>query len=105
FYTKTSDYTWTDPKISHSEKYISNKFTFKDENTGEFFQPITLTGSGIRNGDSGKPWRGVDPTESGRHWALPGHILTELGIVGVTVQEKLDALDSADMIYWPQKED
>jgi len=29
-----------------------------------------LTGSGTRNGESGKPWKGFDPTAKGRHWAF-----------------------------------
>jgi len=32
-------------------------------------------------------------------------LLDELGIEGMTVQEKLDALDAAGMIYWPTKAD
>jgi site-specific DNA-methyltransferase (adenine-specific) len=30
-----------------------------------------LTGSGTRDGDSGKPWKGFNPTERNRHWAIP----------------------------------
>lgn len=105
FYSKGNEYTWTEPKASHSLDYVRKKFTYKDENSERLFQPITLTGSGTRNGDSGKPWRGVDPTDSGRHWALPGWVIDSLGIVGDTVQEKLDALDQAEMIYWPKKAD
>src|ERR1019366_473137 len=31
-----------------------------------------LTGSGTRNGESGQPWQGFDPTAKNRHWAIPG---------------------------------
>ena len=105
FYAKGNKYTWTDPKGEHSQEYINKKFTYKDASSGRLFQPITLTGSGTRNGDSGKPWRGVDPTSSGRHWALPGWVVDGLNLEGGGVQEKLDALDEAGMIYWPVKED
>jgi len=53
-----------------------------------------LTGSGIRGGESGKPWRGFDPTAKGRHWAIPGKIWDEVGIdpAGLSQHEKLDLL-------------
>jgi site-specific DNA-methyltransferase (adenine-specific) len=28
-----------------------------------------LTGDGVRHGDSGESWRGIDVTAKGRHWA------------------------------------
>jgi len=62
-----------------------------------------LTGAGVRSGESGKPWRRINPTTKGRHWALPGAILRSLGIEDGTVQDKLDALDAAGRIYWPKK--
>ncbi|WP_018242520.1 DNA methyltransferase [Rhizobium leguminosarum] len=33
------------------------------------YQTFELTGAGItKNGDTGKPWRGFNPTDMGRHW-------------------------------------
>lgn len=104
FYAKTPAYAWENPRQLHSEEYISDHFTERDEE-GRLFQPISLTGSGTRAGFSGKPWKDVDPTKVGRHWALPGDVLESLGIIGGTSQEKLDALDKAGLIYWPGKED
>jgi hypothetical protein len=103
FYAGSDSYTWTDLKIAHDEDYLDEHFTHEDE-SGRRFQPITLTGAGVRHGESGKPWRGINPTDVGRHWALPGDLLDRLGIQGETAQEKLDALDAAHMIYWPKKE-
>ena len=37
-----------------------------------------LTGSGLRGGESGKPWHGFDPSAKGRHWAIPGEIIEEI---------------------------
>jgi DNA modification methylase len=104
FYSKTEKYTWTNPRAAHDPKYLESHFRQVDGATGRQFQAITLTGSGTRNGESGKPWRDVDPTTSGRHWALPGALLVELGIPDGTVQDRLDALDAAGMVYWPDKE-
>ena len=104
FYAKSETYRWTSPKLDHSEEYVRRHFRNIEPNTGRRFQPITLTGSGTRNGESGLPWRGIDPTAVGRHWALPGSVLSALSIETGTVQEKLDALDAAGMVYWPEKQ-
>ena len=102
-YAKTDNYLWTSPKVPHDPEYIEEHFNCVDEKTGRRFAPITLTGSQVRHGDSGKPWRGINPTNVGRHWAMPGNIIEKLKLPGSTVQEKLDALDAAGRIYWPQK--
>lgn len=105
YYSKTQTPSWTNPRIPHDKAYIARHFKQVDEKTGELFAPITLTGSGIRNGESGKEWGGIDPTDVGRHWALPGAICEDLGIVGGSVQSRLDALDQAGRIFWPKAED
>ena len=103
-YTGGGAYTWTYPTVAHDPEYIRKHFKNQDE-SGRFFQPITLTGSGTRNGESGKPWRGVNPTDVGRHWAIPSEVMERYGLSGATVQERLDALDAAELIYWPKEED
>lgn len=103
FYSKTEDYFWMAMKAGHDPEYIEKHFRYTDEKSGKKFQAISLTGAGVRHGESGKPWRGVDPTAVGRHWALPGKVLAGLKIEKTTVQEALDALDSAGRIYWPKK--
>ena len=40
-------------------------------------------------GESGRPWRGYDPTEMGRHWA--------------NSHTKMDEWDRAGLIHWPRK--
>jgi DNA methylase/Restriction endonuclease len=105
FSSKSPNFYWSDLRIKHSEEYIEKHFRQIDEKTGKLFAAITLTGSGVRYGESGLPWKGIDPTRVKRHWALPGAILEELGIVGGTVQERLDQLDEHGYVYWPSKED
>lgn len=104
FYGKASKHLWTNHRVPHDASYVEKHFTSIDEESGRRFAPITLTGAGKRNGESGKPWRDVDPTQSGRHWALPSKILESLGVRTGTVQERLDKLDEAGYIYWPEKE-
>jgi DNA modification methylase len=105
FYAKSSAFVWTNLRTEHARDYIEKHFRNIDEATGKLFSPITLTGSGIRKGESGKPWKGTNPTNVNRHWALPGAILEGLGISGGTVQDRLDALDDAGRIFWPKSED
>jgi DNA modification methylase len=101
FYTGGGDYVWANPTLPHDPEYIKKHFKNQDSD-GRLFQPITLTGSGTRNGESGKPWRHVDPTKVGRHWAIPGEVMERYRLKGETVQNRLDALDRAGLVYWPK---
>ncbi|MFN0131808.1 MAG: DNA methyltransferase [Phycisphaerales bacterium] len=102
FYAASENYVWTSPLIPHDPSYIAKHFKHVDEKTKKRFQPITLTGSGIRHGESGKPWKGVNPSKVDRHWAIPGEIMDCYNLTGRTVQNRLDALDDAGLIYWPK---
>lgn len=104
FYTNGKNYTWTYPTVPHDPDYITKHFKNRD-GEGRLFQPITLTGSGTRNGESGKPWHGIDPTLAGRHWAIPGKTMKKYKLTGKTVQDRLDALNKAGLIYWPKEGD
>lgn len=90
FYGKTVNTRWTDQRLPQDPRYVAEHFRQVDEQTGRYFQAISLTGAGIRHGDSGRLWRGIDPTRVGRHWALPGNLLAKLGIQGRSVQTLLD---------------
>lgn len=106
FYTKSQNYTWNLIYQAHDESHVTSKYGIKDD-TGAFM-PADLTGSGLRTGESGKPWRGHDPNKLGRHWAVPNKVplgrIDLIKWVTLTTQEKLDVLDEAAMIYWPSKD-
>ena len=104
FYTKSKKHIWTDAKAKHDEIYVKKFYTKYERKTDRYFQPIDLTGPGKTLGDSGKPWRGFNPSSVGRHWAIPEIILKNIGLEEGTSQEKLDALDEAGLIFWPKKE-
>jgi site-specific DNA-methyltransferase (adenine-specific) len=103
FYSKTENYTWNAVFQPHEAKHVESKYTFAD--TRGRYMPSDLTGAGRTSGDSGKSWRGYDPSALGRHWAVPRKIVEEL--VGkerasqMTTQEKLDLLDAHGYIHWP----
>jgi DNA modification methylase len=101
FYTASDSYRWNRVVQDYEAGYVDAKYRHKDARG--FFQDVSLTGPGIRKGESGSPWRGHDPTEKGRHWAIPGALGEEIGSFSdMTPQEKLDALDAAGLIYWPK---
>jgi site-specific DNA-methyltransferase (adenine-specific) len=60
----------------------------------------------MRNGDSGLPWRGFNPTSVGRHWAIPRSLRPYLPNEGkgMSSQEQLEALYADDLIVFPKKE-
>jgi DNA modification methylase len=104
FYTKSNDFIWNTVFQDYSEDYLESFYRYSDENGR--FRVGDLTGAGTRTGESGQDWRGINPTDVGRHWAVPNKILTELfesEWTHWTVQEKLNALDKAGLIYWPAK--
>ena len=53
-----------------------------------------LTGSGIRGGESGKPWKGFDPSAKGRHWAIPRRLIEVVNedLSKLSQHQKLDRL-------------
>ena len=107
FYSKGSNYIWNRVLQEYDSEYIERAFRMSDERGR--FQPVSLTGPGTREGDSGLPWRGIDPTDSGRHWEVPpDRMLHESfehphGYPEMSIQERLDVLDEAGLIYWPQR--
>lgn len=105
FYTKSANYTWNRVFQDYDEDYIEKFYRFTDKRGR--YRLVTLTGAGVRTGDSGKEWRGVNPTASGRHWAVPLQALKAAyptrDLQGLSTQEKLDLLDKAGLVYWPPR--
>lgn len=105
FYSMSDHYTWNRVFQEYDKSYLDNFYRFNDEKGR--YRLVTLTGAGTRTGDSGRPWRGVDPTASGRHWAVPAGALQraypDRNVSALSTQEKLDLLDKAGLIYWPTR--
>lgn len=105
FYTKSDRYTWNRVVTAHTDDYLA-RFKRKDAD-GTRWTDDNLTGPGVRNGESGKPWRGFDPTSKSSHWKVSNKAVEKL--VGPDVLktmgtlDKLDLLDKHGLIYWPQK--
>ena len=90
FYTKTDDYTWNRVYQDYDPEYIKTFFDQQDAD-GRRWKRSDLTGAGIRHGETGGPWRGIDVTAKGRHWCVP--------------PKQLDVLDRKRRIHWPMKKD
>jgi DNA modification methylase len=86
FYSKEKRYTFNTLYNPLPDSTITKWYRHVDPATGKRFNNADLTGAGIRHGETGQPWRGIDPTKIGRHWMYP--------------HAKLEELDAAGLITW-----
>jgi SAM-dependent methyltransferase len=94
FYTKTKSYVWNKPKRPYMIGHVKEHFVEDENGWRTNYYGNVLTGSGTRNGESGEPWHGIDPTSKGRHWAIPRRLLEEIDedLSGLSQHQKLDRL-------------
>ena len=69
YYAKGRESTWNGAWEKLDPEYLTKRYSQKD--AGGRWQSDQLTAAGLRNGDSGQPWRGVDPATRGNHWRAP----------------------------------
>ena len=114
FYSKTDNHTWNQQYTPHNPKHVSSKYRYDDGDGRGLYRRADLTAAGTRAGESGEPWRNIDPTVKGNHWRTPTqggmnkYIIDHKIIDGWPdaypgVQARLDALDEAGLIHWPDK--
>jgi DNA modification methylase len=108
FYGKTDSFLWNEQYGPYDEQYINAFFTHVDEKARRW-RRTDLTGPGVRKGDSGLPWQGCNPTDVGRHWQPPSYFyekytaLTGDDLAKYDLIERLEKMDKAGLIHWPQK--
>ncbi len=84
FYSKTGAYVWNRPIEKWDEPRAAKEYQYVDEH-GRRYKKVPVHAPGIRNGETGKPWRGKLPPP-GKHWQyLPA---------------TLDEMDARGEIYW-----
>lgn len=108
FYSKSKDMYFNCGRGPYNTEYIKDYFKENDERGR--FRPHDLRADGLRSGDSGKPWRDYDPSNTGCHWGVRGYskwkykeLTGEVIPEDINTQEKLDKLDEADLIWWGKK--
>ena len=70
FYTKSRQSIWNPVYTALKPEYVKKSYKPRDGDK-EPSRLQELTGQGIRHGESGQSWRGVDVSNRGRHWAAP----------------------------------
>lgn len=88
YYGKGSRVTWNSPRVDYTDEYLNRYYKF-DDGDGRLYWRADVCAAGVRNGSSGHPWRGFDPTAKGMHWKF--------------TTDHLDELDAEGRIYWPKK--
>lgn len=94
FYVKSKEYKWNFPRKPYMRKHVEQYFIKDEKGWKTAYYGNVLTGPGLRGGESGKPWCGIDPSAKGRHWAIPGIIVEDSGedMSDLTQHQKLDRL-------------
>lgn len=85
FFSKGDNYTWHRATDAWTDEKILKEYPCIDEKTGRRYKKVPIHAPGIRNGETGKEWKGMMPP-SGKHWQY--------------TPDKLDELDSKGEIYW-----
>jgi len=87
FYSKSDSYTYHSVRVSAEPGRMPHTLITGPD--GLKYQTYELTAPGMtRDGDSGKPWRGHDPSAMGRHWANTSRVM--------------DEWDDRGLIHWPK---
>lgn len=85
FYTKTNNYVWNQPFETWTEETSRKEYTYIEKETGRRYKKVPIHAPGVRNGKTGKPWRGMMPPP-GKHWQY--------------TPSTLDQMDARGEIYW-----
>ncbi len=84
FYTKSSNYCWN-KQVEPWTDERAKEYHYLDPVTRRRYMKVPVHAPGVRNGETGKAWRGMLPPP-GKHWQyLPA---------------KLDEMDARGEIYW-----
>jgi DNA modification methylase len=80
FYVKSSVYHFAETKLPSGRQAEPHDIVRWAD--GIRYRTKDLTGQGTRQGETGKPWKGVDPTSSGRHWRVAHATLDQIEAQG-----------------------
>lgn len=80
FYTKSDNYIWNKPVTNISNESLK-EYRYIEENTGRKYMKVPIHAPGIRNGETGKEWKGMMPPP-GKHWQYKPSTLDEMDARG-----------------------
>lgn len=102
FYSKSNEYYFRVIRRPYMRGHVESRYKLQENGRLKFITGGNiLTGAGItRTGESGRPWRGFDPSSKGRHWAIPGDLaeLMPPEFEDLSALEKLEALYQEGLI-------
>jgi len=85
FYTKSDRYVWNRQAEPWTAERRPKEYQYLEPGTGRRYMKVPVHAPGVRNGETGKPWRGMLPPPS-KHWQY--------------TPATLDAMDARGEIYW-----
>jgi adenine-specific DNA-methyltransferase len=85
FYTKSDAYIWNRPVEKWTNERADKEYQYVEQETGRRYKKVPIHAPGVRNGETGKPWRGKLPPP-GKHWQFS--------------PRTLDEMDARGEIYW-----
>lgn len=85
FYTKSDNYVWNRPVQKWTDETARKEYQYVEEGTDRQYKKVPVHAPGVRNGETGKPWKGKLPPP-GKHWQYP--------------PKTLDEMDAKGEIYW-----
>jgi site-specific DNA-methyltransferase (adenine-specific) len=102
FFSKSADYTFNIVRKPYMKGHVETRYTKMPNGKMKFTSGgNVLTGAGaVPDGESGKEWRGFDPTAKGRHWAVPS-VYEEMmphSYKKLTSTDKLESLYKAGLV-------
>ena len=80
FYSKSDRYVWNRQTEAWTAER-SREYQYVDPASGRRYMKVPVHAPGIRNGETGKAWRGVMPPP-GKHWQYTPSILEEMDAKG-----------------------
>ncbi len=85
FYTKSDAYVWNRPVEPWTDERAAKEYQYVESETGRRYKKVPIHAPGLRNGETGKLWRGMMPPP-GKHWQY--------------TPARLDEMDAKGEIYW-----
>jgi adenine specific DNA methylase Mod len=61
FYYSGSRPLWNETRAAYEDTYLDKYYKY-DDGDGKLYWRADITGAGLRGGESGRPWRGRDPS-------------------------------------------